>query len=436
MSNVMAGKNRSACRVQTTYRVIQNTSSMNTSAQRRLSNVLVTTVTIVALGFLSAGCWSDPTPKASGAEQSASAARQVRVVPAAQGALPRAVRVTGTLAAQEQVVLGMKVAGRLSEITVDLGSRVTKGQALARLDPTEFQIRVQQAQAALQQARARLGLAPDDPHDRINPEQTALVRQARASLNEARVQRDRAQSLLKRQLLSPSELDTAEAAFQVADARYQDAVEEVLNRRALLAERRSELALAQQQLADSVLYAPFDGAVRERQAAAGQYVTAGQSILTLVQVHPLRLRLAVPEREAAGVRLGQAVQVTVTGDPQVYLGRVARLSPAIEESNRTLMVEAEVPNSDEVLRPGAFASADIVTAADQPVIFVPASAIVTFAGIEKVIVVHDGKAVERRVRTGRRQESRVEIIEGVAVGEPVVVEPGNLVGGQAVTVVS
>lgn len=393
-------------------------------------------VLLAAMALSLAGCKNDPAAKAAaGGEKAAAAAREVRVVRAAQGALPRVVTVAGTLAAEDQVVLGMKVAGRLSEISVDLGSRAAPRQALARLDPTDFRLRVQQAEAALQQARSRLGLSPDGHDERMDPEQSSLVRQARAVLHEAGLKRDRAQKLWEEKLLPRSEFDAAEAAFQVAEGRYEDAVEEVHNRQALLAQRRSELELARQQLIDSVLYAPFEGAVRERHASPGQYVAAGQPVVTVVRVHPLRLKLAVPERDAAGVRAGQEVRLTVEGDARVYTGRVARFSPAIEESSRTLMVEAEVPNQAALLRPGTFARAEIVTSADLPVIFVPASSIVTFAGIEKVIVVQNGKAVEKRVRTGRRQENRVEIVEGLAAGEPVVAEPGNLVGGQAVTVI-
>jgi RND family efflux transporter MFP subunit len=128
------------------------------------------------------------------------------------------------------------------------------------------------------------------------------------------------------------------------------------------------------------------------------------------------------------------VSLTVEGDPTVYRGRVVRLSPIVQEQNRTLTVEAEIPNPNGVLRPGTFAKAEIVVGASQPVVMVPTSAIVTFAGLEKVIVVEDGKTVERRVQTGRRDAARVEVTEGLKPGEPVVVRPGNLVGGQPVTV--
>jgi RND family efflux transporter MFP subunit len=293
---------------------------------------------------------------------------------------------------------------------------------------------VRQAEAALQQGRARLGLSPDGADDRVDPEHTPLVRQAHAMLDEARRSRDRMVTLWERQLIARAELDAATATLQVAEGRYEDAIEEVRNRQAVLAERRSELAIARQQLLDSELKAPLDGAVRQRHTSAGEYLAAGSPVVTVVRIHPLRLRLAVPERVAADVRVGQQVNVKVEGDRAVYHGQVVRLSPAISEEDRTLLVEAEVPNEHGQLRPGAFAEAEIVTAAEEQAVFVPASSIVTFAGIEKVMTVRDGLSVETRVQTGRRSEDRVEIVEGLKPEELVVVEPGNLVGGQPVTV--
>jgi RND family efflux transporter MFP subunit len=370
-----------------------------------------------------------------GGGEGAEGPRQVRVVEAERAVLPDVVAVSGTLAAEQEAELGMKVAGRLSQVAVDLGSRVQRGQVLARLAPADYQLRVEQAAAALAQAQARLGLAADQTVVRVDPEQTGVVKRAQAQLVEARARRERARALFTEQLLPQAELDTAEAAYQVAESQYQDAREEVLNRQGVLAQRRSELELARQQLADSVLVAPFAGAVRERHATPGQFVSAGEPVVTLVKTHPLRLRLAVPERMASRVQVGQAVRVRAEGDSRLYTGRVARTSPSIDETDRTLRIEAEVPNEDGGLRPGSFANAEIVTAAAQPAVLVPATAVVVFAGIEKVLVVEEGKSVEKRVRTGRRVGERVEITEGLAGGERVVAEPGNLVGGQEVTVI-
>src|SRR4030042_427802 len=145
----------------------------------------------VLLAVSGVACERDTAPARAAARAKTLEPRPVRVVAAAVGPLPRTVTVTGTLAADEEVVAGFKVAGRVSEIAVDLGSPVRKGQVLARLDPTEFRLRVEQAEAALRQVRAGLGLPRDGSAESGDPEKTALVREARAVLEEARLNWDR-----------------------------------------------------------------------------------------------------------------------------------------------------------------------------------------------------------------------------------------------------
>ena len=348
--------------------------------------------------------------------------------------MPLTVTVTGTLAADEEVLASFKVAGRISQMAVDLGSRVTKNQMIARLDPTDFRIRVEQAEAALHQTRARLGLPPGSSEDRVDPEQTAPVREAHAVLNESRLNRDRMVKLLEKNYISKVDFDAAVSKLLVAESRYQASIEEVRDRQALLAQRKSELALARQQLADTTLYSPMDGAVRERKASVGEFLPAGAEVVALVRVHPLRLKVSVPERESAAIRVGQAVKVRVEGDDAEHQGRVVRLSPVIEKQNRTLTVEAEVDNRQGRIKAGSFARAEILVSSDQPVILIPASAIITFAGIEKVISVKESRAIEHRIRSGRHAGTRVEILEGLSPAELIVAEPGNLSGGQSVTV--
>ncbi|MET0690450.1 MAG: efflux RND transporter periplasmic adaptor subunit [Candidatus Binatia bacterium] len=389
-------------------------------------------ILLIATAVL-AGCGGDRT--ATAVPESLTPVRQVRVIPAAEAETARLVSASGTLAAEEQIILGTKVIGRLGEISVDLGSRVTKGQAIARIDQSDYRLRVDQAEAALQQARVRLGLPPAGNSEKVDIEQTATVRQAAAVLKDAHLTHDRMVELWERKFIARAELDTAVSQLAVAEGRYQDAIEEVRNRQAVMVKRRSELEIARQQLADTVITSPFDGAVSERQASVGQYLPAGAPVVTLVRTDPLRLRLAVPEREAGLVRIGQSVDLTVEGDPNKYQGRVARLSPSIAENNRTLMIEAEVPNLRGNLRPGSFAKADILVEAGQRIVTVPLNAIVTFAGIEKVLTVAKNSAVEKRVHTGRRLDNQVEILDGISVGEPVIVQPGNLVGGQPVQVI-
>ena len=383
-----------------------------------------------------AGCTGES--RATAAQDKAPAAptpRAVRVIAASEARVPRSVVAAGTLAAEDQVVIGTKVPGRLAEIGVDMGTRVRRGEVVARLDASDYRLRVEQAEAALQQARVRLGLPATGTEEHVDLERTSIVRQARAVLEEAQLTRDRSARLLDQNLIARAQFDTAEANLKVAEGRYHDALEEVRNRQALLAQRRSELELARQQLADSVMASPIDGAVSVKQASVGEYLAAGAPVATVVRLDPLRLRVSIPEREAADVRVGQTVRLTVEGDATAYQGRVVRLSPIVQEANRTLSIEAEVPNGRAALKPGAFARAEVLTETSQPVIRVPGSAIVTFAGIEKVLVVRDGKIAELRVQTGRRSQESVEIVSGLRAGEQVVSDPGNLTAGQAVTVV-
>lgn len=390
---------------------------------------------LFALLLLCASCQSDTSAKSRENEKKA---RTVHVARVAEGKLARTIGVSGTLAAEEEVVVSLKVTGRVRDIYVDLGSHVHKGQPLVKLEPADFELRVQQAEAALGQARARLSLQNEDKDSdpQVNPKDTGVVRQAEAQLEQARLTQERMTSLWNQGLISKSQYDDAVAAFRVAEARYQDAVDEVGNRLALLYQRKAELEIARKQLSDSVLTSPIDGSVQVRHISPGQYLATGDRALTLVRVHPLRLKLAVPEREAASIKKGQTVQVSVDGDQNRYYGKVARLSPALTTDNRTLMIEAEIPNEEGLLRPGAFAKAEIIVASEQPAVLVPKSAIVTFAGLDKVIVVENNQTLEKRVRTGRQTKDQVEILEGLKAGETIVVQPGNLVSGETVNPVT
>ncbi len=362
------------------------------------------------------------------------APKQVKTAKVVEMAVGQTVTVNGTLAAYDQTTVGVKVPGRVKSISVDLGSVVRRGQLIAQIDPEDYKLRVQQAEAALAQTRARLGLSPEGTDDRVDPEKTATVRQARAQMDEARFNRDRASRLVEQGVISRAEFDSIDSAYKVAQSRYQDAIEEIRNRQGLLAQRRSELALARQQLADTSIYAPLDGIVQEKRTSVGVYLAASAPVVDIVQMDPLRLRAEVPERDAPNVRAGQSVRVTVEGDTNVYQGVIKRLSPTIKEQNRMLVVEADVHNGGR-LRPGAFAHAEIVTSDKSMAVTVPSRAVVIFAGIEKVIVVQNGKAVEKPITTGRRINEWTEILSGVNVGESVVVDPGNLQSGQAVDVV-
>jgi RND family efflux transporter MFP subunit len=347
------------------------------------------------------------------------------------------IEIAGTLAADEQVTLATKVAGRLAAIDVDLASPVKQGQRVAQLETTDYELGVQQARAALWQARAQLGL-PATGGGRVRVDETAVVRQALATLEEARANGTRMEKLASEGLAPQAERDAARAALVRAEASLESAREEVRLRQAQLRQRESELEIAQQRLADTTIRSPLDGFVQARRASRGEYLAAGAAVAEVVRVDPLRLRLAVPEREAVDLKAGQPVRVRVGGragpaDAHVeHAGVVARLAPSLDAQSRSLLIEADIRN-DGALRPGNFVQARIVTG-KRDVLAVPKSAIVTFAGLQKVILVESGKAVERPVTTGDTRGDDIEVVTGLRPGEAVVDEPGTLQQGQPVHV--
>jgi RND family efflux transporter MFP subunit len=379
-----------------------------------------------------AACKSDyPASGKTANSDGKSQPRQVKTVKVAEMPVGETVTVNGNLTSYDQTTVGVKVPGRLQIINVDFGSVVRKGQVIAQIEQQDYKLRVQQAEAALAQARVRLGLSPDGKDDSVKAEDTGTVRSAAAVLDDARVKRDRAERLVHEGITPRADFDTVDSDYKVALSHYQDALEEIRNRQGVLAQRRSELALARQQLDDTTVYAPLDGVVQEKKTSAGEYLAAGAPVATVVRIDPLRLRVDVPERESHSIKMGQSVRVTMEGDENTYLGYIKRLSPTISEQNRVLSVEADVRNNGR-LRPGAFVKAEIVTNQTNTAVTVPPNALVTFAGIDKVIVVQNGKTVEKSVTVGRRGDTWLEIKSGVNVGDSVVLDPGNLQSGQSV----
>lgn len=347
--------------------------------------------------------------------------------------LERTIAATGTLRAVDRTPVAVKVPGRLVEMAVDLGTEVREGQLLARVESTDYELRLQQVEAALGQARARVGLDPEGDDDAVDVEASTRVREARAVLDEAEANRDRIRALSNQGILSTAELERAQSEYKVAASRFDEALEEARIRMAQLKQRRAEYEMARQQLADTRLVSPFAGAVQERRANLGEYLSEGAAVVVVVRMDPLRLQMEVAERDSVRVRVGQEVRLRVEGEDTVHVGRVLRMSPAILEGSRTLVVEADVPARGR-LRPGSFARAEVVTQSEVPGWTVSREALVVFAGVEKVFVVEDGQAVERVVRTGDRGDGWVEVVEGLKEGDRVVLRPGRLQSGQPVEV--
>ena len=359
----------------------------------------------------------------------------VRVFHSALETIPEIITANGELLADEMATIGARVPGRTAKLHVDLGSKVQAGQVLAEIQRDDYEFRVSQAEALVNQTRAQLGIL-DRPNDDVVPENTSIVRQAEAALEEARLVFDTSAQLNKEGVLSRFEYDKARVRRAAAEATSQSAIAQVMQLRALLSQRRAELALAQQNLDDCIIRAPFSGSVTKRQASQGEYLAVNSPIVTIVRQNPVRLRLEIPERVAAKVRIGQAVDVHLQGVSVNRTGRVVRLSPAIEAQSRSLIIEAEIPNEDSFLRPGSFAEAGITVDPAARGLAIPSESVQAFAGTERVFIVKGDLLDDRIIKTGRRLSGeRLEVISGLEPGLAVVRKANDrLTKGQKVQV--
>lgn len=378
------------------------------------------------------GCHESST--ASSEQPPEPPARTVSVATVRKRSVERTITVLGSLQAKQEVLLSAKVSGRLKVIQVDIGSQVKTGDVITRIEPRDYELQVLQAEAALSQARARLGLPFVGNDDATEPEKVSSVKEARAVYEEASQNRERARNLDTAKLIPKSELDAAEAAYNVAFNRYQASLDEARQRQAALAERRADLELARQQLADSTITAPFDAVVQTRFVNTGAYLKEGDPVAALVQIDPLRLRLEVPEPQAMRVVKGQPVRFSLTGETTERTTTITRVSPALDKQSRMLSVEADVAN-DGTLHPGAFAQAHIVVQTEAQTLVIPPNAIRVFAGLQKVFVVDKNEATEKEITTGARGADWVEVLNGLKEGERVVLNPGGLRSGDNVSVV-
>ena len=345
--------------------------------------------------------------------------------------IDRFLRVSGSLAADEQAEVSAEASGRIVDTPVERGTRVAEGTVLARISGTEASAQLQEAEANAAQIAARLGLAPEDSFE---PTGVPDVMNARAALELAEAEFARMKSLLEQKVVSQSEYDQRRTQVEAARQQYRIAENSAQQSYRSLQAARARVALARKAMADTTVRAPFAGLVAERLVSAGDYVTKGTRVATIVRIDPMRVELTVPEQSVALVGVGQAVRLTVDAYPnEVFEARVRFVSPALRKDQRALTVEAIAPNPGGRLKPGLFATASIQQPAGPAALLLPAAAVETVSGTSRVYVVKNDQIEERIVTTGERVGDRIEITSGVHKGDVVAAEPrGRLTDGVAV----
>jgi RND family efflux transporter MFP subunit len=381
-----------------------------------MKHPIILSFVIILFALWSTGC---ATQQAQTVEQD-TAPITVEAARAEPRTVSRSIFVTGSLMADEMVTVTSEVAGRVSKVHVDFGQNVRKGQLLIELDTRELELRLARTRSALTQALARLGL--DANASASTARTTPVLEQARAQLEEVKFKYESGQKLVESGDISRERFLELQRALKQQQSAVEAAEYELRVQLANVQALEAEVKLAEKSLADAKQYAPFDGSITERMVSPGQYLKENTPMMTLVKAWPLRLRLEVPETTSAAVREGRQVRFKTDALPgEVFSATVRELNAQLETSSRTLIAEARVTNVDQRLRPGMFVRVELVTDPSAEILVVPASSVYTIAGLTKIFVLKDGKAIERRVPPPNyRENGWVSIPADVA-------NPGDLV---------
>lgn len=365
----------------------------------------------------------------------------------------RRVRTVGTLHGFEEIDVSPLVEGRVARVAHDIGDIVEPGETLLEIDDADFLLSVQEVERSLELELASLGLStvPDPSFDisRLpSVERAGLVERGAADTLE------RFRGLVERNAITKDEIQKAELALDTARLDRKQRLLDAEQALAAVRHREAVLETARKRLGDTRVVAPAievrtfrrpgEGGVDEMAAAArtytvaARYVTEGEVVRSmpaavlfrLVVEDVLKLKAAVPERHAASIAPGQEVDLAVESLPGVPVaGHVVRVHPTIDTASRTFDVEVQVPNSDHRLKPGAFAKASILLDRQSDAVTVPEEALVRFAGVTKLFVVVEGRAVAVPVEPGVRLDVTdeagvvrrwIEILAGVTAGDEVV----------------
>ena len=388
---------------------------------------------IGGLAVVAVACSKSETAQARGRED---AAKPIKTESVRQEAVRRSVEVVGTLAAVDEVTVSSEAEGRVARLFSDLGDRVVAGQALLELDREKPQYNLDQQKAALERALAKFGAT--DPSHLPPIEKTPDVLKAQAELVQAKQAFDRADELNRRQLVPKQTLDDAEAMFQSKQASYDASLQNARNLRADIAASEAALKLADRELRDTAIRAPFDGYIQKRLVSLGEYVKVQTPVMAVVRVDPLKVTAEIPEKMAPWIKLGQTVELHVDAYPdKTITGKISRISPAVNTATRAFPFEALVPNTDALLKPGTFARVHIESSKVDQVMTLTYAAIQYRYGVNRVFVVEGDHLVARELKVGERLGERIEVVDGVKPGDAVALtEVDKLSDGTRVSVVN
>lgn len=377
------------------------------------------------------GCSKASAPRARGRDDTT---KTVKVEAVRQEQVGRSIDVVGTLAAEDQVTIASQADGAVSRVLADLGDRVRTGQVLIELDREKPQYNLDNQRAALNRALAKYGATEAGRLPSVD--KTPDVQKAAAELGQAQQALERAQELSKRQLLPKQSLEDADTTLRSKQAAYDSALQNARNLSADIDASNAMVKLADRQLRDASIRAPFDGYVQKRLVSLGDFVKSQTPVMNIVRMDTLKAVGEIPEKMAPWVQIGQKVALTVDAYPgKTIEGTVSRISPAVNPQTRAFPFEAAVPNGGGFLKPGTFTRVHLTTSLVEPVLTVPYGAMQYRYGVYRAFAVNGDHLGMHELKTGDRVGDRMEILDGLKLGDQVALtDVDNLADGMKISI--
>lgn len=361
--------------------------------------------------------------------------------------VPAVIQTTGSLVADESSNIAPKVAGKVSNVNVNVGDFVAQGSVIAKIDDSDArrkliaaEAEVKRTVAGIRQAEARLGLGPNGS---FNASAIPEVRQANANYQQALAQLRQAEANEKRyrDLVETGDTamityetyrttrDTARMAANAAkeslDAQVNQAKQNnqaIASAVATAEAARTQVEIAKQEVTDTVVRAPFSGFITTRDVAVGEFVSSSDVLAVLIRSNPIKIQMQVAESDVASVLVGRAVSIqTDAYRDRRFSGTVTAINPSINLTSRSAIIEARIENGDNSLRAGMFATARINKDGGSTGIFVPKSAVYNHAatGSYRAFVIVDGIAKLRTIQLGAEEGDFYQILSGLKADETV-----------------
>ena len=368
-------------------------------------------------------------------------------------AIPAVIQATGSLVADESSGVAAKIAGKIVNVSTDVGRFIKEGAVIAKIDDRDAQNRViearagvKQAEAALRQAEARLGLSPNGS---FNESAIPEVRVASANYEQAKAELALAEANEKRyrELVETGDIavvayeqyrmqrDSARTRANTAKEQLESAInnarqsnQAMKSAQASLEAAKAKVATAEQDLADTLVRAPFSGYVSQRSVAVGEYVTSASVIATVVRTNPLKVQIKVSESDVPYLAVGRDVSIEVEAyKGKKFNGKVRAINPSLDPASRAATVEAELSNADNTLRDGMFATVRINREGGSDGLFVPKAAVYADPTTQsyRVFVIEEGIAKLKVVQIGIEEADYYQILSGVAAGETIATSSVN-----------